>query len=53
MTLGDKIRSMTDEELADGMLDVMRGWCPKQTSECTSGCKECLLDWLRKESEVK
>jgi hypothetical protein len=49
-TNADRIRAKTDEELASGMLEIMRGWCPKATSECTAGCKECLLEWLKQEA---
>ena len=52
-TNADRIRSMTDEELAIHMM------CPKDTGlaeiECDKNdncnCYECLLKWLRAESE--
>lgn len=46
----ERIRAMSIEELADGIFDVMRGWCPNQASGCTTVCKECLVAWLRKEA---
>lgn len=52
-TNADRIRSMTDEELAIHMM------CPNDTGlaeiECdksdSCNCYECLLNWLRAESE--
>ena len=54
-TNADRIRSMTDEELAIHMM------CPNDTGlaeiECdksdSCNCYECLLNWLRAESEEK
>jgi len=53
-TNADRIRSMTDEELA-GWLGV---YCNGQTAQeagkpCVSGfgsCEECWLDWLKEEA---
>ena len=52
-TNADRIRSMTDEELAIHMM------CPNEMGaaeiECdksdSCNCYECLLNWLREESE--
>lgn len=53
-TNADRIRSMTDEKLADTLfascLEIMK------LEECTNTdncgvCKRCLLDWLQSESE--
>lgn len=53
-TNADKIRNMSDEELADVLFDncleVMK------LEECTNTdncgvCKRCVLDWLRSEAE--
>jgi len=52
-TNADRIRSMADEELAGGMINIMQGWCPLPSSQCKSTCKECLLDWLKQESVDK
>ena len=51
-TNADRIRSMTDEELAE----VLFGSCIEQmgVEECShpeEACKSCVLDWLRAESE--
>lgn len=54
-TNADRIRSMTDEELA------IHTMCPNDTGlaeiECdksdSCNCYECLLNWLREESEEK
>lgn len=54
MTNAEKIRNMSDEELADVLFDscleVMK------LEECTNTdncgvCKRCVLDWLRSEAE--
>lgn len=58
MTNADRIRSMTDEELAE----VLFGSCLEcmGVEECSyhvgslkdiPDCKSCILDWLRAESE--
>ena len=46
-TNADRIRAMTDEKLAGGMISIMQGWCPNHASDCKSTCRECLLDWLK------
>lgn len=51
-TNADRIRSMTDEELAE----VLFGSCIEHmgVEECShpeEACKSCVLDWLRAESE--
>lgn len=51
-TNADKIRFMTDEELADWLLSqgckahITDEWCKKQRN-----CRACWLDWLREEAE--
>ena len=53
MTNADRIRNMTDEELATNMM------CPNENGlaeiDCDENdncnCYECLLKWLREESE--
>lgn len=52
ITNGDKIRQMTDEELAE----FMRG-CPKNSAHnmCAGEgdvCKQCWLDWLKQNETV-
>jgi hypothetical protein len=51
-TNADRIRSMTDEELAE----VLFGCCIEHmgVEECShpeEACKSCVLDWLKEESE--
>lgn len=56
MTNGERIRSMTDEELAK-MYDDFSGFvydcncCPSSLSllNCDNKCKEHCVEWLRKE----
>ena len=51
MTNADRIRSMTDEELANVIM------CPADFTGCDTkcdyhnNCKDCTLNWLKKESE--
>lgn len=51
ITNADRIRSMTDEELAEHMGDVQTwGGCPNHGARnCTENCADCWLDWLREE----
>ena len=66
MTNGDKIRAMTDEELAEHILstpayETCIDFCKKRAecydlNESDKGipdgwCKQCLIDWLQKEVE--
>ena len=67
-TNGDRIRTMTDQELAALMvqitdLDISIGYC-KNLPECeadldtdegipASRCEKCMIDWLRKPAGVK
>ncbi len=61
-TNADRIRSMTDEELAEYFMpdyyDGPKFYCPVQPvigeGECAmrSDCRQCLLDWLREEGET-
>lgn len=50
-TNADRIRSMTDEELASVVM------CPTDITGCNTvcvqhnNCNECTLDWLQRESE--
>lgn len=54
-TQGDRIRSMTDEELAKWIaLHPCLPYCPAQTDECLQSskhdsCTKRWLDWLRQE----
>lgn len=50
MTRADKIRKMTDEELAelfDGVLDV----CTHNDEHCSLPCDECWLKWLQEDTD--
>lgn len=60
MTQGDKIRSMSDEELAEFFLKVNIAYaepCMTGESDCVwedypthdKGCKDCFLEWLKSE----
>lgn len=47
MTNADRIRAMSDEELATDLLDVFQEIC-----EDGMPCKEWMLHWLRQPAEV-
>lgn len=57
MTWGDKIRAMTDEELANFLFPL--GSCPiiadglpfNESADCADDCEKCWLDWLKQEVE--
>ena len=52
MTWGDKIRAMTDEELAQRLYLSTCAHIFDNKVECKdNGCKKCWLDWLKKEAE--
>lgn len=53
----DKIRAMSDEELAEFLMKDMP--CDLDTTRCdvycidgTQNCKKCIMDWLQSEVEV-
>lgn len=52
MTNADKLRSMSDEELAEWLDEVHDfGGCPNRGAvNCQSECRQCWLDWLRQEA---
>ena len=52
MINADRIRSMTDEELAMALLCVLRNLL-KSDNVCdfSHDCKDCTMSWLQKESE--
>ena len=56
MTNADRIRIMTDEELADWYFDKFFPCVPYCSilNECPEhdDCKICLLDWLKQECEA-
>ena len=50
-TNADRIRAMSDEELAEYIHAVSLGWkewCDYHCeNECDDGCDNCILDWLK------
>ncbi len=56
-TNADRIRSMTDEELAEFINDVFYtlatrpGMCDVCDNDSVTNCRECWLDWLKQESK--
>lgn len=50
MTNGDKIRAMTDEELAICFL-FNTGCAKNKCKEFFEKCEECWKDWLQQEAE--
>lgn len=51
MTNADRIRAMTDEEMAE-FIENPNGKPWYRCGECKwESCKECCLDWLRQECE--
>ena len=55
MTNADKIRAMSDEELADWLGVYCNGQTAQEVGKpCVSdmgSCEECWLEWLRQECE--
>jgi len=50
-TNADRIRAMTDEELAGLFADMRQEhWCPPDGGDCKEYCSDCWLDWLKKEA---
>lgn len=56
MTKADKIRAMTDEELAKNISKLVR--CPRcpihemcRSNYSTASCDEIICEWLKQESE--
>lgn len=49
----DRIRGMTDEELADYMAFVgkVNKGCPVMSINCQESCNKCWLDWLKEEED--
>lgn len=54
MTNGDKIRSMTDEELVDNfyMAEYPTRFClaDDKDSVCYDDCRECFINYLKQEA---
>lgn len=55
MTNRDRLRAMTDEELAKFFYDtdIAIPWCDECRShhEQPNGCEKCMVDWLKEEAE--
>lgn len=51
MTNADRIRNMTDEELAETIMCPFDIIGSNETCFYKRDCKECVLTWLQKESE--
>ena len=51
MTNADRIRAMTDEELAGWL--ATNDTCPstEQERNCNNRCGECWLEWLKQEAQ--
>lgn len=52
-TNADRIRSMTDEELAD-LINREISYCAPTSGDCektSNDCKACWLDWLQRPAE--
>lgn len=51
MTNADRIRSMTDEELAMAIMCPAEFTGSDKVCDFSHDCKDCTLSWLQKESE--
>ena len=57
ITNADRIRAMSDEELAEYindvhyLLDEKPGMCDVCYHDSVQNCKECRLDWLKQEAD--
>jgi hypothetical protein len=47
-TNADRIRAMSDEELADF---ISTCGCPDHARDCRDSCKDCTLEWLKQPAE--
>lgn len=47
LTNADRIRAMSDEELAAFLYDDGEAMCKDQMVCSEYGCKDCILDWLK------
>lgn len=54
MTNADRIRNMTDEELAKFFYDTDTSihWCDERRGHHgePNGCEKCMVDWLKEEA---
>lgn len=51
MTNADRIRAMTDEELASFLAQTALQRCPCPTKNCERFCTDCVLNWLKQPTE--
>ena len=52
VTNADRIRAMTDEELAEKLATYVRcDMCPRWPATCEEKCTKYWLDWLKQEAE--
>ena len=53
ITNADRIRAMTDAELAEWISHPKVNYCQKEEGSCTwdDNCADCCLEWLKKEVE--
>lgn len=47
-TNADRLRSMTDEELAEF---ISYCGCPNHAMDCRASCKDCTMKWLQQPAE--
>ena len=52
MTNGDRIRAMSDEELAKFLDDCNSHGCVCPARDCRATCYECIVDLLKQPAEV-
>lgn len=50
-TNADRIRAMTDEELAKFIEDTGTAGCPNPARSCRASCRDCIMDWLQQTAE--
>lgn len=51
MTNADRIRAMSDEEMAKFLEDVGTAGCPSPARSCRASCKICIEEWLKQPAE--
>ena len=50
MTNADRIRALSDEELADFITNC---GCYDHARDCKASCKDCTMEWLKQPAEVE
>jgi hypothetical protein len=51
VTNADRIRAMTDEELAKFLEEVGISGCPDPARSCRASCTDCMMEWLQQPCE--